>query len=50
MTGVYDRERLQSGMNIPGPALIVEYSSTTAVPPDFVCKVDEHENLVLRLR
>ncbi len=50
MSGVYDRGRLESGMRIPGPAVIVEYSSTTVVPPDFVCRVDEHENLVLRSR
>ena len=30
-----------------GPAVIVEYSATTVVPPDFICKVDEHLNLVI---
>lgn len=47
-TGIYERERLAPGATLRGPAVIVEYSATTAVPPDFACKVDEHLNLVLR--
>jgi N-methylhydantoinase A len=46
-TGVYARERLRPGARLVGPAVIVEYSSTTVVPPDFTCQVDEHLNLVL---
>jgi N-methylhydantoinase A len=46
-TGIYDRERLAAGTALRGPAVIVEYSATTVVPPDFACKVDEHLNLVL---
>jgi N-methylhydantoinase A len=47
-TGIYDRQRLASGARLRGPAVIVEYSATTVVPPDFACKVDEHLNLILR--
>jgi N-methylhydantoinase A len=46
-TPVYDRERLAAGARIRGPAVIVEYSSTTVVPPDFRCEVDKHLNLIL---
>jgi N-methylhydantoinase A len=46
-TGIYDRQRLASGARLRGPAVIVEYSATTVVPPDFTCKVDEHLNLVI---
>jgi N-methylhydantoinase A len=46
-TAFYNRERLQSGMRLLGPAVVVEYSSTTVVPPDFVCRVDDFQNLVL---
>jgi len=46
-TGIYDRQRLASGAALRGPAVIVEYSATTVVPPDFACKVDEYMNLVL---
>ena len=43
-----DRARLQSGNKVDGPALVVEYSTTTVVPPDFNLEVDRYENLVLR--
>jgi N-methylhydantoinase A len=46
-TGVYERQRLAAGAGLRGPAVIVEYSATTVVPPDFACKVDEHLNLVI---
>lgn len=47
-TPFFDRERLSVGMKFRGPAVVLEYSSTTVVPPDFVCRVDEHLDLVLR--
>jgi N-methylhydantoinase A len=46
-TRLYDRERLEAGTRIVGPAVVVEYSSTTVVPPDFECYVDEYLNLTL---
>ncbi len=46
-TPVYDRERLSAGTRFAGPAVVVEYSSTTVVPPDFVCRVDDFLNLRL---
>jgi N-methylhydantoinase A len=46
-TPLYDRERLKAGMRIAGPAVVVEYSSTTVVPPDFHCCVDAYLNLTL---
>ena len=49
-TGIYERQLLASGAALRGPAVIVEYSATTVVPPDFACKVDEHLNLVLGRR
>jgi N-methylhydantoinase A len=47
-TPLYDRARLVPGTEFRGPAVVIEYSSTTAVAPDFVCRVDEFSNLVLR--
>ncbi len=44
---LYDRDRLAIGAQLNGPAIIVEYSSTTAVPPGFACRVDANLNLVL---
>jgi N-methylhydantoinase A len=49
-TPIYSRERLSPGGRLRGPAVIVEYSSTTVVPPDFACEVDEHLNLILKRR
>ncbi len=46
-TLLYDRDRLYAGAHWLGPAVVVEYSSTTFVPPDFSCRVDEYLNLVL---
>lgn len=47
-TGIYDRQRLAPGARLRGPAVIVEYTATTVVPPDFTCTVDRHLNLVLK--
>ena len=44
---VYDRQRLQPGQHLPGPALITEYSATTVVPDDFTASIDDYFNLVL---
>jgi N-methylhydantoinase A len=49
-TGIYDRQRLVAGTILHGPAVIVEYSATTVVPPAFACKVDKHLNLVIHAR
>jgi N-methylhydantoinase A len=46
-TGIYERERLASGAALRGPAVIVEYSATTVIPPGWECRVDEYQNLVL---
>jgi N-methylhydantoinase A len=46
-TRLYDRERLEAGTRLVGPAVVVEYSSTTVVPPDFSCEVDKCLNLIL---
>jgi N-methylhydantoinase A len=46
-TPLYDRERLSAGARFPGPAVVAEYSSTTVVPPDFECHVDEYLDLRL---
>ncbi|HWP85280.1 MAG TPA: hydantoinase/oxoprolinase family protein [Terriglobia bacterium] len=48
-TRFYDRARLRPGMQLQGPAIITEYSSTTVVPPGFRCRVDEYGNLLLSL-
>ena len=44
---VYDRARLCAGDCFPGPAVIVEYSATTFLPPGCSARVDEHANLII---
>jgi N-methylhydantoinase A len=45
---VLDRARLSPGTVFRGPAIVVEESATTVVPPDFRARVDRHGNLILR--
>ncbi len=44
-----DRTLLKPGNSLAGPALVVEYSTTTTVPPDFRCRMDEWQNLILEV-
>jgi len=46
-TAVYDRASLAPGCEFQGPAVVVEYSSTTVVPPDYRCRVDGEGDLLL---
>ncbi|MFQ5704476.1 MAG: hydantoinase/oxoprolinase family protein [Gemmatimonadales bacterium] len=43
-----DRTKLAPGNKIRGPGLVVEYSTTTVVPPSFELEVDRYDNLILR--
>ena len=49
-TSIYDRDSLTHGHQIKGPAIIGEYSSTTLVPPGFICEIDALLNLILSQR
>jgi N-methylhydantoinase A len=46
-TPLYNRDHLLPGASLKGPAVVVEYSSTTAIPPGWVGRVDEGLNLVI---
>jgi len=46
----YERESLQAGHRLAGPALVTEMSGTTVVLPDFSCRVDALGNLILEAR
>ena len=46
-TPFYDRARLRPGNFFSGPAIIVEYSATTVLPPGWRLQVDAYENLIL---
>jgi N-methylhydantoinase A/oxoprolinase/acetone carboxylase beta subunit len=44
---VYDRSRLKAGNRISGPCLIIDYESSTLLPPGYTCRVDPFLNLIL---
>jgi N-methylhydantoinase A len=46
-TAIYERSVLAGGACIQGPAVVVEYSSTTVVAPGWTATVDEDANLRL---
>jgi N-methylhydantoinase A len=46
-TSVYDRTLLLPGMQLEGPAIVNETSSTTALPPGTRARVDEFSNIVI---
>jgi N-methylhydantoinase A len=46
----YERDALVPGTRLAGPALVVEYSSTTLIPPGWRGVVDGESNLCLEAR
>ncbi len=44
---VYDRHSLLAGHYLTGPAVVVEYSATTFLPPDWTCHVTPSGSLLL---
>jgi N-methylhydantoinase A len=46
-TPFYLRQNLQPGNRFTGPAIVLEYSSTIFVPPDFQGQIDEWGNVIL---
>jgi len=48
-TNVYDRSYLKWGNKIYGPAIIVEYSSTTVIPPFASGYIDAYRNIIIEI-
>ncbi|MCS5583743.1 MAG: hydantoinase B/oxoprolinase family protein [Pseudomonadales bacterium] len=46
-TNVYDRELLQPGDLVSGPAIIGEQTATTVVEPGWQAEIDTHSNLIM---
>ncbi|HEV7662360.1 MAG TPA: hydantoinase/oxoprolinase family protein [Chloroflexota bacterium] len=46
-TPIYDRQRLQPGDCVGGPAIVEEFGSTTVVFPSLTARVDDFGNLLL---
>ncbi|GCE31483.1 N-methylhydantoinase A [Dictyobacter alpinus] len=49
-TPVYERSSLYVGTLLAGPAIIVQYDTTTVLPPDWHGYVDEIGNIILERR
>jgi len=48
-TPIYARDRLRTGDRLAGPALIIEYSSTTVLPPACHLQVDGYGALLISI-
>ena len=48
-TPLYNRELLRPGNLLPGPGVIIQYDTTTFIPPDWEAIVDTAENLILNM-
>ena len=49
ITRVVDRGKLRAGNRFQGPAILVEYTATLVIPPKAEVRVDEFENLLIRV-
>jgi len=47
MTALYERDRLDVGARIDGPAIVEQFDATTVIPPDWTARVDGLRNLLL---
>jgi N-methylhydantoinase A len=45
---LYERDRLDIGATVSGPAIIEQFDATTVLPPGWSGKVDAYRNLILR--
>ena len=47
MATVYERERLDVGVSVTGPAIVEQFDATTVIPPGWRGSVDTFGNLIL---
>lgn len=47
-TPIYDRDRLESGHAIDGPAVVVQLDATAVVEPGYQAVVDQFANIIIR--
>jgi N-methylhydantoinase A len=48
-TPIYDRNHLQPGMEIPGPAIVEQADTTTVIEPDMQARVDAYGNILVEI-
>ena len=49
-TTLYERDRLDPGARLAGPAIVEQFDATTAIPPGWHATVDAFRNLILSKR
>jgi N-methylhydantoinase A len=47
VTKLYERNRLEPGHTLTGPAVIFQYDTTTMLPPGWQAAADQYDNLIL---
>ena len=45
---LYERDRLDIGAFIAGPAIVEQFDATTVIPPSWKAQVDGWRNLILQ--
>jgi 5-oxoprolinase (ATP-hydrolysing)/N-methylhydantoinase A len=48
-TRYYDRAALRAGNSLEGPAIVLQYDSTTVIPPGIAAHVDRFGNIVIEV-
>ena len=46
-TKIYDRSKLAPGMSFDGPAIVIEFDSTTVVLPGYNARIDVNFNILI---
>jgi N-methylhydantoinase A/oxoprolinase/acetone carboxylase beta subunit len=49
LTRYYDRAALRAGNRLDGPAIVLQYDSTTVIPPGLAAAVDRFGNIVVEV-
>jgi N-methylhydantoinase A len=49
-TRIYDRDRLEPGHRIAGPAIVEQLDTTTVLHPEQEATVDEYRNIIIRAK
>jgi N-methylhydantoinase A len=49
-TAIYERDRLDIGMTVTGPAIVEQFDATTVIPAGWTGRVDGYRNLILERR
>jgi N-methylhydantoinase A len=47
-TAIYNREPLEPGHNILGPAIVEQLDTTTVIHPEQEASVDEYRNIIIK--